>query len=886
MTSSKPQLHTCICIAFIATILVLNAAAQATATAQLLGGNSAAPNPTAPAGGIILYGNATSSFTGQPVRHLWVADAGLGICRVDPDIDAGMAQINANPGGPSPFAINTGQCPFSINSLPIAGGPMTFDPVNNFLYFADAQNSSQGIFRIGYLPSADNGNGSLDLSTLYGMGGNAAGSSFSGGQSGCALPADSTVAGNPAAGRPSGAALGPDGNLWVSFRNTGAILRFNSPATAGTVSFGSCADFIQLVASTPTHGGNAGLAWIGHDMWGSENSPFVIANADRTCQALITPSSTATAPACTAATQSSLASIAAVSLSGDQFYPNLNGNNLYIGSATDDIWIGNVAGNASIVNPFEPALAFGTDPNSGGPATININAAVADMTDGANIALFSGDDPSGTAAAGAGQWWRVAQNPAPAGIPGIPTIVRAVAGSAQATVSWSAAQVAQPVTSYTVHTSFTSDGSVVPDVIVNPPAGGTFPPTSTTISGLSNGVSYAFEVSAGNASGSSALSAQSNTVSLPGIPAPGIPINISATPGDAAAFISWAAPPNSGTQNISNYTITATPGGLAATVGGTATSGIIIGLSNGGNYTFTVHASNAGGNGMESTPSNSITPGAKPVVSVSISGPSFVTSTPAHASFTVSIRNTSVFPVSSAATALSVTQASPDGGAILSAAPSSGTCGTGSAVTVALNCSLGTLAGGQTVTIAVTVNIQASSLTLNANFSSVDSNNSPVNGSAAANLVGGGGSPTPAIQVSVSASSQSPTLKPLQSTNHVFSATNQQSTLANNLVYTIKEPAQLTINSITVSSTAQSTDPASCGQPQLVNGLNIINCSISALGGNTSGGAKITTAQTINITVRITAPNMTPLDVNPSGGITFTGSDTQPSSVTFLQRVR
>jgi hypothetical protein len=289
---------------------------------------------------------------------------------------------------------------------------------------------------------------------------------------------------------------------------------------------------------------------------------------------------------------------------------------------------------------------------------------------------------------------------------------------------------------------------------------------------------------------------------------------------------------------------------------------------------------------MESPPSNQITMGNRPVVTVSISGPSSVTTVPTHVTYTVTIRNASVFPVNNAATILNITQASPDGGAILSAQPSSGTCGAGGPTVITLTCSQGTLAGGQTATINVSVNIQASAVTLNASFSSVDSNNGSAAGTASISTTGGSPSSMPVIQVSVSASSQSPTLKPLASTNHVFSATNQQSTLANNLVYTIKEPAQLTINSITVSSTAQSTDPATCGQPQLVQGFNIINCAISALGGKTSGGNKITTAQTINITVRITAPNQTPLDLNPTGSVTFIGADSQPSSVTFLQRVR
>src|SRR5690242_10592566 len=52
-------------------------------------------NNTSPQGAIILYGSAISTFTGQPVRHLWVADSFLSPCRMDPELDA-----------PGPWVIN------------------------------------------------------------------------------------------------------------------------------------------------------------------------------------------------------------------------------------------------------------------------------------------------------------------------------------------------------------------------------------------------------------------------------------------------------------------------------------------------------------------------------------------------------------------------------------------------------------------------------------------------------------------------------------------------------------------------------------------------------------------------------------------------------------
>ncbi len=271
-------------------------AVPATTAIQMQGVSSNTPQPinppTAPKGGIILYGDAISPITGQNVRHLWVGDTNFGLCRVDPDLDSGMATLNANlamaPQGPSPFFININQCPFKVNGFSVTGGPMDFDPVNNFLYFVDEQNSSQGIFRIGYLPSADSGQGSLDFNNIFGMAGNVTGSRFSGGQSGCSFPPDVTVAppAPNAVGLPDGLALDPLGNVWLSFKKSGSLIRINSPATATSVGFGTCADFVQQVAESPSQGRGNGIAFIGHDLWGADASPFVITNADSTCQAM------------------------------------------------------------------------------------------------------------------------------------------------------------------------------------------------------------------------------------------------------------------------------------------------------------------------------------------------------------------------------------------------------------------------------------------------------------------------------------------------------------------------------------------------------------------------------------------------------------------------
>jgi YVTN family beta-propeller protein len=72
------------------------------------------------------------------------------------------------------------------------------------------------------------------------------------------------------------------------------------------------------------------------------------------------------------------------------------------------------------------------------------------------------------------------------------------------------------------------------------------------------------------------------------------PANITATPGNAQASISWTAPTNTGGSPIIGYTATASAGGLSCTTT-TATSCTISGLTNGTTYYVSVTATNAVG---------------------------------------------------------------------------------------------------------------------------------------------------------------------------------------------------------------------------------------------------------------------------------------------------
>ena len=98
-----------------------------------------------------------------------------------------------------------------------------------------------------------------------------------------------------------------------------------------------------------------------------------------------------------------------------------------------------------------------------------------------------------------------------------------------------------------------------------------------------------------------------------GAPAPGQVTNVTASAGLASADLSWSAPSSGGPPT--SYKITAYNGSTAEaakTVTGSppAANTTVTGLTPGTEYRFTVQASNSGGSGAESAPSNAVTPAA------------------------------------------------------------------------------------------------------------------------------------------------------------------------------------------------------------------------------------------------------------------------------------
>jgi uncharacterized repeat protein (TIGR01451 family) len=193
------------------------------------------------------------------------------------------------------------------------------------------------------------------------------------------------------------------------------------------------------------------------------------------------------------------------------------------------------------------------------------------------------------------------------------------------------------------------------DIVVNPAPGSIYPPTSLVIPGLTNGVSYAFEVSATNSNGTSAFSAQSNTITPPGIGVPSAPTGATAVAGDTQVFVTWTVSSSDGGSPITSYTVNVIDNGVGTAIfvtvpppafGSNTDSALVSGLTNGHTYTFTVQATNIAGFSAASNVSNGVVPSAAnvPTVTMTMAGPASVTATPAQNTYNLTITNTSPFP--------------------------------------------------------------------------------------------------------------------------------------------------------------------------------------------------------------------------------------------------
>ena len=182
--------------------------------------------------------------------------------------------------------------------------------------------------------------------------------------------------------------------------------------------------------------------------------------------------------------------------------------------------------------------------------------------------------------------------------PTTPTNLMATAGNGQVGLSWSASSGA---TSYNVQRSTTSGGAYT--TIASPTT------TSYTDTGVTNGTTYYYVVSAVNTAGESTNSSQVSAT--PQLAIPPAPTNLVATAGNGQVGLSWSASSGATSYNVQRST---TSGGAYTTIASpTTTSYTDTGVTNGTTYYYVVSAVNTAGESANSS-QVSATPTASTVV--------------------------------------------------------------------------------------------------------------------------------------------------------------------------------------------------------------------------------------------------------------------------------
>jgi len=187
-------------------------------------------------------------------------------------------------------------------------------------------------------------------------------------------------------------------------------------------------------------------------------------------------------------------------------------------------------------------------------------------------------------------------------VPVAPTGLAAIAGNAQVSLTWN---VSSGATSYNVKHSTTSGG---PYSQVGTPSA-----TNYTDTGLTNGTTYFYVVSAVNSAGESANSTEVSTT--PNAP-PAAPAGLTATAGNAQVSLAWDASVGATSYHVKRST---TSGGGYTQLGApTATNYTDTGLTNGTPYFYVVSAVNSAGESANSTQASAtpVTPATQVQVTV------------------------------------------------------------------------------------------------------------------------------------------------------------------------------------------------------------------------------------------------------------------------------
>ena len=253
------------------------------------------------------------------------------------------------------------------------------------------------------------------------------------------------------------------------------------------------------------------------------------------------------------------------------------------------------AGNAQVILTWT-ASANATSYNlkrsttTGGPYTLLSSPTAASFTDTTvtnGTTYFYVVSAVNSAGEGANSAEASAKPTAPTQVPAAPSGLMATAANTQVSLTWAASSTA---TSYNVKRATVSGG---PYTKISSPTSSSFVDT-----GLTNGTTYFYVVSAVNSAGESANSSEVSAKPTAPAQAPATPTGLMATAANAQVSLAWTASAGATSYNVKRSTTTGGP--YTKISSPTATNFTDTNLANGTTYFYVVSAVNATGESANS----------------------------------------------------------------------------------------------------------------------------------------------------------------------------------------------------------------------------------------------------------------------------------------------
>jgi titin len=372
------------------------------------------------------------------------------------------------------------------------------------------------------------------------------------------------------------------------------------------------------VTATPDSTGGIVVAWTAPQFnGGSAITDYTVQSClSTTCTTFTRSASTSTSATVTGLTKgtSYTFQVAAVNVAGTGLYAKASGS-----GATPRAVPGTPTNLAGVVGNAQVALTWTAPANNGDEisdyevkwclgssctafahtASAETSITVNNLTNGSAYTFqVAAKNAAGTGTAA------VSGSLTPRTVPTAPLSVLGTVGSQQVGLSWTAPS--------------SNGGAAITDYLVQSCTGGTCTTfndgtgtsTSATVTGLTNGTTYTFQVAAKNIAGDSPYSTASTSITPRTVP--DAPTGVTATADNTGGIdVSWSAPTNNGGAAITDYTLQSCISTTCTTVTrslSTDTSTKVTGLVKGTAYTFQVAAVNVAGTGAYSTKSAAATP--------------------------------------------------------------------------------------------------------------------------------------------------------------------------------------------------------------------------------------------------------------------------------------